>query len=56
MKNLWFKFDDYIHSIYFEKEYRDYYMRGGNLRYSVNLPLLFLWGIVILILKLIKEK
>ncbi len=46
MKNLWSKLDDYIHSIYFAKDYRNYYERGGNIFYILNIPLLLLWWII----------
>lgn len=54
MQKLWQKFDGYIHSIYFEKDYRNYYERGGNTRYFVNLPILMFWGVMGLFLKLFR--
>ena len=46
MKKLWQIFDDYISSIYFEKDYRNYYMRGGNIVFFINLPLLLIHQLI----------
>ena len=40
--------DDFVHELYFEKEYRNYHQRGGGIifiKWLVGLPLLLLWFI-----------